>query len=628
MFKYFSPLALSALIIFTSSYGETTPRRKMNDGRAQQTRARLAARLEARQQEEDARRPSLELNSAEGERKPLEIPSLKQSTKAQLEENFRQLTQGQCTDLSFTAIKSLVLNDVDTFIDEEESHLASFQASQVSHPVDSPVANSGSYEHLPTFFQQLFIANMKEDIQAISREFSVEQLDETLTNPTTLLRTVLQNFYALQNDILRIKEVMDEAIYYLDDLNTYTAPPTQFPLGEITPMNHLHSLVFSTEKGLKILSIHYGFQKAVFPLFCAIEALDPTNKSFTSFRTALRDTFSQYIIKTVEFENLMNRYNYFLQLDEEDRENKTEYAKYIDRTVQDRTIAIRLASEQSDQEFWEMEQATRAAVKELLEQKRAQNSNSRRQRGRRSVVTAIQTQQELQRLQKQVARPSASAAVAADAPVIRESAPLTNVDAFRNWFYDSYTQFENTAKREVRAQTQEQETRAQRKAEGKAAKSHEVDPERSSRSAGAGTAGSSSSDEASEVHTPVTYLDKTPWSRFQAIFEETDREFTMDEVASVIKALNGYVDPKRAGSRVKLALQNLQTGHNHTRVIHDHLSNGHKGLEGGRMSSVRELFIEAGYTPETVRCASDFHEAGAAEAAVSEPVDTASGKTE
>ena len=86
----------------------------------------------------------------------------------------------------------------------------------------------------------------------------------------------------------------------------------------------------------------------------------------------------------------------------------------------------------------------------------------------------------------------------------------------------------------------------------------------------------------------------------QSLNSPTSREFTIDEVGTVVRALGGYKD-EGAGSRVKLALRHPITGHEHSRTIHNHISFGHKGLEAGRMKSIRELFLEVDMTLDTVQ---------------------------
>ncbi len=613
MIKTFFSMTLSALIIFSSSYADAAPRRQ--DDRSQHARARLAAMADARRQE----RPAHEISSAEMDIAFKAFKKIAGLEMPALAENYEQLARGTNIDFNISAIQSLILSDANTYRDDTEK-LLDFLDSRTS---DSVFASNPLYdqtERLSITLRPVLRENLDDRLAITFNLSSKEKLDEILSTPSNLLNN-------MQKDSINFHYILQKLNINLDMFDDCFSGLSHFPLPElevwpIEQWNEIQELLQfplgAAENLIGKLSVSYSFQKTTFPFACAIAALSPNNKQLSDFIFTLRALYCDYTKITAEFERCMNSYNYFIQLKHK-REKSGEgvvadIAQHIDRSQQKSDNAARIAATQSNKEFLAVRAAARTAVDQLLGQKNARSSKSKRRGGRRSIVAAIQTQQELHRLQEQVAAhpASASSSAAATANMSPTTAPqaLTNVDAYRNWFYGSHLQFENTAKREALAQAKEQERRAQRKAQRKAAKSHEVDLEKSSGSAGVGTARSSSSDETPEEHVPVTYLDKAPWSRFQAIFEEADREFTMDEVASVIKALNGYVDPKRAGSRVKIALQNLQTGHKHTRVIHDHLSNGHKGLEAGRMSSVRELFIEAGYTPDTVLCSSDSSKAG------------------
>lgn len=242
----------------------------------------------------------------------------------------------------------------------------------------------------------------------------------------------------------------------------------------------------------------------------------------------------------------------------------------------------------------------------VIRQKKREES--RRQQAQTRRVQEIKNGQEISQMREERRRASMASEASARPPL------RLNTDPFFEWWYD--TEERMSATLESKREAAEQLERDHKKQTSKASKNHVISESSASSTSSTSSSSTSSSSSSSNVIPDVrpVLLNKANFEAFSQIMNDENREIPMDRIRLLMGArphpdydnsqsfnqVKAFVD-NGSGDRVRVALPYRDESGRAVRVIHDHLAYGHKGLEGGRRRSLREMFREAGYSLDNVR---------------------------
>lgn len=361
--------------------------------------------------------------------------------------------------------------------------------------------------------------------------------------------------------------------------------------------NALFALSFQFEK----IELSFAIIKAAYPFICLIDYSGnaEVREVMAPFKRQIEKLEATYILYNSNIEELYERYKKLLEmtesLDESLGDAKSAYQDFmfaLSKEHKENNYALLQKSracfahehEDINKLISEIKAEQKRLQKERAHQKMVQTIKAQKQKKKEKEKAKAEERVELKKAQE--AKQQSKKLASARAFAARECA--TDIDHYRQRYFAQVA----TARAESLRLLEEKEARTRRKAEAKAAKNHEAYPIDDD---------ATSSDSIDDNASMSKALPSKQYRLFQAILSNKSREFTIQEVNNVVAALGGEANYKCAGSRVRLELPYFcAKEHSAVRVIHSHLTYGHKGLEGGRMKSVREMLAQAGYTADTV----------------------------
>ncbi len=594
MSKLLSSVALSALVLFMSYSADAGPRGRSGpgDGRSEAMRARLAARASARNPSSSAQ-PKQEVSGGVSRLLQEFLSSSKKPMPAASKQLFDYAISGPVADLNFSCIQSLVYSSVDAFrvqLEEVASSLKPF----TEDAGDKDPAFRDLLAMSDTVLAERTLRNLVEkSAPEIEQLYDRQLFSELSSSPRNFPLVYLFALNQVESTI-SVRELLHKNVV------KYLATP--FLKG--APLLAVDDLVHATMSTYDIFlsknAVAYNLFSTFYPVLCLLEAIESPHQKIKiqQLRQISKKAMLAFSYEEEKMQMAGEKYTLALSFEGQDHgQGKGAIVADFVRGVAE--IDERYTREQATipnrvaEAFRYTERTVEGALAGIREQEQLQ-----RRMDNQELLTAI-------RLRDMSRKPESAAAAARDSSGasagLGSSTHVNTIDELREWWLAGETEPQSSARHEALARAAELEAREQEKAERKATKDR---PEsgKSEEGASAAAAGEVSLEE--DRSAVRVSLSSNHFKLFQRIMSDDGAEPTMDEIISVVEApgVGGFADSKRQGSRMHLALRHPVNGKRVVRSIHNHLSRGHSGLEGGRMKSVRGMFEEAGFTLETVFC--------------------------
>ncbi len=508
-----------------------------------------------------------------------------------LNKKYRSLTSGPWVDLNTTEIRQPIASLRDTVAEE---------IRQVATGIEDPKSGeiSGILFPLTGKLKDELIRRaqtLKEDADRILIELSDENMSNMLLSPASLIMTLCRNIADLETDLNKLNDSTNKGFELSPNFDLISKH------GDLKPLEILQYLVFVNEPVFETISVYFSFQKAALPLLFALEHLmeeGDLRNQLISLTAIVRGNIAKYLLREREFRYIYDRFAKIIELRQQENSSYSDYLEWKKKQDKERKASLKPLTESFDAEFYAMRRAVQKAVTQWKaqepQQPKKKNKNKKKMGTPSALLAEIRDRQTLRQLleEEALAKASEPGPSSPQTPQRRNKENFANAEGYLDWYFISSV----STTKQAREAAAKEDARLKEKAQKKAEKPHEpADPLENEQ---APTISPEVNDTPEKTY---VYLSPRLFDDFQRIVGDPSKEFTMDEVANVIQGLGGYIDNRREGSRVRLAIRDLVTGHVHGCTIHNHLKFGHKGLDGGRMKSVRELIERAGYSLENVK---------------------------
>lgn len=448
---------------------------------------------------------------------------------------------------------------------------------------------------------------LKEALEGMFPE--QEQLDKDLQSPLRL--------YEVFNEFLKSLEIKQNTSNGLERIANYEKVTSFFKmdLASLTPRGVLLcSEARAVDEGQRIL-----YLKRIYPFLCFASGLLPEAAQFIApLRERLIKCERKYALFQIYARTILGAYDEYQTLEKDadgvvlDSEKKG-FAEFYAHSLKERNERVEKLEEQIKAEYAEIENDVMTGLglakesKSTPQRKQQKKKNQKADKRGKQIAAAIAFERQ-QREAEDAARIEQKEALAKQRAATRAQTKFsdfaTNEGAYHHWYWASQTA--RNAKKEVCQLAQEKLATQEARKAAKASKSHDIDEDKAAASTASTATTKSMPIDGAVSATPeqqdVITLTRHHQDLFNDLFddEQKDAGLQLDAVGRLFVSLGGYIDPHRSGSRQALAIRHRETGGLHLRVIHYHAKNGRKALRPEQVLDIRDMLIEAGYSPEMI----------------------------